>query len=69
MGFCEGRGGREELKLSPNIGALQAVPHPDRLGPSSQKERKARNFTVRDGLPSLAPNRYSFEFDKGLGRN
>lgn len=54
------------MKLSPNIGALEAVPHPDRLGPSSQKERKARNFTVWCGLPGLAENRYRFECDEGL---
>lgn len=54
------------MKLSPNIGALEAVPHPDRLGPSSQKERKARNFTVWYGLPNLAENRYHFECDEGL---
>lgn len=54
------------MKLSPNIGALEAVPHPDRLGPSSQKERKARNFTVWYGLPSLAENRHRFECYEGL---
>lgn len=55
-----------ELKLSPNIGALEAVPHPDRLGPSSQKERKARKFTVWYGLPGLAENRYRSECDDEL---